>query len=89
MFVRKAGREERDHKKVLQISLKSDIYKLSVFRYLNHVLFGASQKYYVFKSLDKFETSQKKIKISKGRTNLFYVQKYGFSLVIWSPILRF
>ena len=89
MFVRKEGREGRDHKKVLQISLKSDMYNLSVFRYLNHVLFGAIQKYYVFKNLEKIETSQKKIKISKRRTNLFYVQKYGFFLVIWSPILRF
>ena len=59
MFVRKEGREGRDHKKV-QISLKSDMYNLSVFRYLNHVLFGAIQKYYVFKNLEKFETSQKK-----------------------------
>ena len=59
MLVRKEGREGRDHKKV-QISLKSDMYKLSVFRYLNHILFGASQKYYVFKSLDTFDTSQKK-----------------------------
>ena len=62
MLVRMEGKEGRDHKKVLQIRLKSDMYKLSVFRYLNHVLFGASQKYYVFKSLDKFEISQKKSK---------------------------
>ena len=70
MLVRKEGGEGRDHKKV-QISLKSDMYKLSVFRYLNHVLFGASQKYYVFKSLDKFETSPKK-KSKSQRVGLIY-----------------
>ena len=71
MLVRKEGREGRDHKKVLQISLKSDMYNLSVFRYLNHVLFGASQKYYVFKSLDKFETSPQK-KSKSQRVGLIY-----------------
>ena len=41
---------------------------LSVFIYLNHVPFGASQQRYGFKSMDKFETSQTNFKFPSGRT---------------------
>ena len=79
MLVRKEKREGRDHKKVLQISLKSDMYNLSVFRYLNHVLFGAIQKYYVFKNLEKFETSQKKSKSQSVGVIYFTYKSMDFS----------
>ena len=39
------------------------MYKLSIYIYSNHVPFDASQKSYEFKSLVKFGSSQKKIKI--------------------------
>ena len=39
------------------------MYKLSIYIYSNHVPFDARQKSYEFKSLVKFGSSQKKIKI--------------------------
>ena len=58
------------------------MYKLSVYIYLNHVAFDARQKSYEFKSLVKFGSSQKKIKIS--RLGLFFENhsKSNFSIRI-------
>ena len=48
---RKEGRE--GCKKLLQIRLKLDMYKLGVYIYLNHVPFDSRQKSYGFKILAK------------------------------------
>ena len=56
----------------------SDISKLSIFIYLNHVRFDVCQKSYEFKSSVKFGTSQKNSKSPKVGRFLDHRAKSNF-----------